>query len=82
MMIKVYCGTIDNRNEYLVDDGTKLSEVMQKATSEHGVSFNRGTINLTGTTLTAADYNKTFKDFGVTDTAFLVVSPKSDCGSR
>ena len=55
---------------------------MERCSEEHGVDFNKGMTNLNGMPLKIMDMDKTFADFEVSDTAFLVNSPKSDGGRQ
>lgn len=82
MTINVYCGSVSNRNLYEVSDSDTIKSVMERCAEEHGVDFNTGVTNLNGIPLRMMDMDRTFADYNVTDTAFLVNSPKSDGGNQ
>ena len=82
MTINVYCGSVASRHLYEVSDSDTIKSVMERCSEEHGVDINKGMTKLNGMPLKIMDMDKTFADFEVSDTAFLVNSPKSDGGRQ
>lgn len=80
MMIRIHSGTATNRHIIEADDHDTLKSVMERVSQDYGVDWSRGTTNLDGATLRPGDASKTFADFGITDTCFLVNVPKADAG--
>lgn len=74
MFISVTIGNNTKRAAYTVDSATTLAAAMK----EHGVDPNVGTVALNGATLQKSELQKTFDDFGVTDSCFLISSVKAD----
>lgn len=68
-MIKVTLGTTTTRNDFMVEEGTKISSFL----SDHGVSLNGDqSINLDGLRLDATAMSKTFADHNITEDCMLV----------
>mgnify|MGYP003304293246 CR=1 FL=1 len=73
-MIKVITGTGLSRTELVIEANTTLMSAAEQA----GLNVGAGGITLNGTMVSASDFNKTFKDFGVTDKCFLLQVVKAD----
>jgi len=73
-MIKVITGTGLSRTELVIEANTTLMNAAEQA----GLNVGAGGITLNGTMVSAADFNKTFADFGITDKCFLLQVVKAD----
>lgn len=73
-MIQVTVGNNLSRARVTVSEDTTLREVCEA----NGVQYDRGVIQLNGATLQPGDIDKTFEDFGVRDSAFLINVAKMD----
>ena len=75
-MIKVTVGNNVKKEHTLVDADTTLRSVLEGA----GINCMRGSTHLDGTPLAASDFDKTFRDFGITESCFLLNVAKADNG--
>ena len=73
-MIKVTVGNNVERNSVIVDENVTLKSVLEQVEFD----YSRTSMNLDGTTLRAGDINKTFADFGITDSCYLLAVAKAD----
>ena len=73
-MIKVTVGNNVERNSVIVDENVTLKSVLEQVEFD----YSRTSMNLDGTTLKAGDLNKTFADFGITDSCYLLAVAKAD----
>lgn len=73
-MIKVTIGNNISRKALIVSETMTLKEACNQAEFD----YTRTSMNLDGTTLAPGDINKTFADFGVTDTCYLLGVAKAD----
>lgn len=73
-MIKVVTGTNLNKQELIVSVDTTLMQAAEQA----GLNVGQGGITLNGSMVSAADFGKTFADFGITDKCYLLQVVKAD----
>lgn len=73
-MIKVISGTSLNKTELVIDATTTLMEAAEQA----GLNVAAGGITLNGSMVSAADFNKTFADYGITEKCYLLQVVKAD----
>ena len=73
-MVKVTVGNNVSRETMIVDSNTTLRSVLEDA----GIEYQRGGINLDGSTLKAGDLDKTFDDFNIAEKCFLLQVVKAD----
>ena len=73
-MIQVTVGNNLNRSRVAVSADSTIKDVCDA----NSVAYDRGSLQLNGTTLGPGDIYKTFADFGVVDTAFLINVQKMD----
>ena len=73
-MIKVTVGNNVSRSNVIVDENTTLKEVLEQA----GVDYTRGSITLDGATVMAGGLNKTFAEYGVQESCYLLNVAKAD----
>ena len=73
-MIKVIFGDNLSRNEAIVSTTATLKSVLD----EQGFDYSSRQMNLNGAPLSAGELNKTFADFGVTDSCYLLAVAKLD----
>lgn len=73
-MVKIVVGNNVKRESVIVDENTTLRKVLEDA----GVDYTRGVMHLDGSSLQPGDMDKTFKDFGITEKAFLLSVVKAD----
>jgi hypothetical protein len=73
-MIKVTIGTNTNRKAVNVDPNRTIKSVLD----EQGINYTTGTLHLDGATLQPGEINKTFADFGITDSCYLISVVKAD----
>ena len=73
-MIKVTVGNNVERTSVIVDENVTLKSVLEQVEFD----YSRTSMNLDGTTLKAGDINKTFADFGITDSCYLLAVAKAD----
>ena len=85
MIIKVSCGNVFDRYNYDVADTDTIRSLMIRATEEHGTCFGFGRNTLNDITLPAnlesEQYDRTFADFGITDSCYLVNGKSPDGGT-
>lgn len=73
-MIKVWIGNNMGRRDYPVDENTTLRQALES----HGIDYSRGMTSLDGCTLAPGDLDKTFADFGINSSCFLMNVVKAD----
>ena len=73
-MIKVTIGTNTNRKAVNVDPNRTIKSVLD----EQAINYTTGTLHLDGATLQPGEINKTFADFGITDSCYLIAVVKAD----
>lgn len=73
-MIKVVIGNNADRHPVIISAETTL----RQALTDNGIDYSTGVLHLDGTTLKPGDLDKTFKDFGITGTTFLINTVKTD----
>lgn len=73
-MINVTIGTNTSRKKVIIDQNTKLSDVL----SENRVNTSVGTIHIDGTPIAKSDYDKTLSELNVTDNAYIISVAKAD----
>jgi hypothetical protein len=73
-MIKVTIGTNTNRKAVNVDPNRTIKSVLD----EQGINYTTGTLHLDGATLQPGEINKTFADFGITESCYLISVVKAD----
>ena len=72
-MVKVYVGNNIKRTPVMVSEDTTLRKVLEDAQVDYSV----GMTSLDGSTLKAGDLDKTFKDFGIGETCYLLNTAKA-----
>ncbi len=75
-MIEVTIGTNTNRSKIVVDPNTTIRRVLE---DEH-IDYSVGAIHLDGVSLTGGDFDKTFKDFNISEKCYLIAVVKADGG--
>ena len=73
-MIKVISGTNLNKQELIVSADTTLMQAAEQAELNVGA----GGITLNGSMVSAADFGKTFAEFGIADKCYLLQVVKAD----
>lgn len=73
-MVKIFIRNQMTRKESILDENTSLRAAFEQA----GIECDRGIITLSGTVIGANELDKTFADFGVTESAVLNVNTKTD----
>ena len=73
-MVKVTVGNNLKREAVMVDENTTLRNVL----SDAGIDYARGGMTLDGSPLQAGDLDKTFKQYNISDTCFLLQVIKAD----
>jgi len=73
-MLRIYVGTNTNRTAYTLSPETTLRAAFETA----GVNYEMGTATLDGSTLQPGDLDKSFADFGITGTAYLLSIVKAN----
>lgn len=73
-MIKVTIGTNTNRKAVNVDPNRTIKSVLD----EQDVNYATGILQLDGATLQPGEINKSFADFGITDSCYLISVVKAD----
>ncbi len=73
-MIRVTIGTNTNRKSVTVDPNRTIKSVLD----ENEVNYITGTLHLDGATLQPGEINKTFTDFGITESCYLISVVKAD----
>ena len=77
-MIKVYLG--NNVDRWLANDGAGIdpNRTLKSVLDENHIDYSKAPMTLDGATLRPGDLDKTFADFGITDTTFLLSIQKLD----
>ena len=73
-MIKVFMGNNVTRTEEILESSTTIRAALDLA----GIDYTIGLMNLNGTTLKPDDLDKTFDDFEITESCFLLNVVKAD----
>ena len=73
-MIRVTIGTNTNRKSVTVDPNRTIKSVLD----ENEVNYITGTLHLDGATLQPGEINKTFADFNITESCYLISVVKAD----
>lgn len=73
-MIKVTIGNNVRRENVIVDEETTLRDCLEA----NGVDYSRGTMHLDGSSLNPGDLDKTFEEFGIKRSCFLLNVVKAD----
>lgn len=73
-MIQVTIGTNTNRKKVTVDPNTKIRKVLD----DNEINYSVATLHMDGATLQPGDLDKTFADFGVTESCYLIAVVKAD----
>lgn len=73
-MIQVTIGTNTNRRKVTVDPNTTIKTVLEA----NDVNYAVATLHIDGATLQPGDLNKTFSEFGITDSCYLIAVVKAD----
>jgi hypothetical protein len=73
-MIRVYIGDNVNYNFVTVDPGRTLKSVLE----ENHIDYARSAMNLDGAALKPGDLDKTFTDFNITTSCYLLGVKKLD----
>lgn len=73
-MIKVTIGNNVKRENVIVDEETTLRDCLEA----NGVDYSRGTMHLDGSSLNPGDLDKTFEEFGIKRSCFLLNVVKAD----
>lgn len=73
-MIRVTIGTNTNRKAVNVDPNRTIKSVLD----ENDVNYITGTLHLDGATLQPGEINKTFAEFGITESCYLISVVKAD----
>jgi hypothetical protein len=73
-MIKVTIGTNTNRKAVNVDPNRTIKSVLD----EQNVNYATGILQLDGATLQPGEINKTFADFNITESCYLISVVKAD----
>lgn len=68
-MIRVKVGTgVTERKTVIVDENRTLRSVLD----ENGILYDTGIVSLNGASVQGADLDKTFKDYNIVDSCFLI----------
>lgn len=73
-MIKVTVGNNVKRESVIIDPNTTLRTVLE----DNHVDYTRGSMTLDGSPLQPGDLDKTFTQFGITSTCYLLNVVKAD----
>lgn len=73
-MIKVTVGNNVSREAVIVSADTTLRQVLE----DNGIDYSTGSMHLDGVTLRPGDLDKTFADFGIQNSTFLLNMAKTD----
>ena len=73
-MIRVTIGTNTNRKTVNVDPNRTIKSVLD----ENDINYITGTLHLDGATLQPGEINKTFADFNITESCYLISVVKAD----
>ena len=73
-MIKVTVGNTVKREVNIVPSDQTLRQTLEDA----GIDYTRGIMHLDGATLPAGSLDKTFDDFNITDSCYLLNVVKAD----
>ena len=73
-MIEVTIGTNTNRSKVMVDPDTSLRTVLE----ENEVNYEVANVHMDGAAIRPGDLDKSFNDFGVTESCFLIAVVKAD----
>lgn len=73
-MVQVTVGNNARREKVIVDSDTTLRKVLEDAE----VDYTRGVMHLDGSSLQPGDLDKTFNDFGIKESCFLLGIQKAD----
>ena len=74
MMIKVEVGNNMKRTTTIVDDSTTIRTVLD----DNGIDYSRVMPTLNGGFIGYADLDKTFADYGITESCYLLSVVKTD----
>lgn len=78
-MIKVTVGNNVSRNTVIVEGDTTLREVLENAHIDYA---GRGGIHMDGCPIGPGDLDKTFDDFGIIESTYLLQVSKADNAAR
>lgn len=73
-MVQVTVGTNTKRNKITIDPSVKLRTVL----NEQEVNYAVAQLHLDGATLQPGDLDKSFSDFGITESCYLIAVVKAD----
>jgi hypothetical protein len=73
-MIQVTLGTNTNRKKVTVDPNTQIKTVL----NDNEINYEVATLHMDGATLQPGDLNRTFTDFGVSESCYLIAVVKAD----
>jgi hypothetical protein len=73
-MIQVTLGTNTNRKKVNVDPNTTLRTVLE----DNEVNYSTATVHMDGASLQPGDLDKSFADFGITESTYLIAVVKAD----
>lgn len=74
MIVKVVVGNNVDRHAVMVDDTTPIKTVLE----DNGIDYIGRQMQMDFATLRPEDFNKTFADFGVNGTVYLLAVQKAD----
>jgi len=77
-MVRVTVGNNVSRQNLIIDENTTLKAALEQA----GVDYTRGSITLDGATVMAGGLNKTFAEYGVTESCYLLNVAKADNAAK
>lgn len=75
-MIRVTVGNNLSRKNVTIEDETATT--LKSVLEENQIDYTRFSVNLDGATLQPGDLEKTFADFGITNSCFLLAVTKMD----
>lgn len=81
MIINLLIGTTTDRHQMTVEDTSTINAAMESCKEQYGTIMNTGRVTLNELFLVPSDFNKTFADFGITETAILFGGQKGDGGN-
>jgi hypothetical protein len=73
-MIQVTIGTNTNRKKVTVDPNSTIRKVLD----DNNINYSVATLHMDGATLQPGDIDKTFADFGITESCYLIAVVKAD----
>lgn len=73
-MIKVTINTNFVREDIIIDESTKIADVLE----QYDVDYGRFAVMINGTTLMPGDFSKSFADMGITESCRLSSITKTD----